>query len=341
MVEDNEVSLAAGLFDGIELMPLQEAYDRYEFVRDLLWSLVDKDKDQYTKMVHELEQRNGYTGYFIRALPGAKIEFPLQACFFLKSQGTSQLVHNLLIAEEGSELHVINGCTSGLHVVEGRHVGISEFFIRKGARLSYTMVHEWAPEIRVFPRTGILVDEDGTFISNYISLDEVHEVQSYPTAELAGPRAKARFYSVVLAPENSLLDLGARGILSAPETGVEIISRTVSTGGKVIARGHIIGAGENATGHMECDGLIINKGHIHAIPELDARIENITLSHEAAVGKLSEEEIDYLRTRGLSEEEARALIVSGFLQVKIEGIPNELQKQLDETIALGASKAGM
>jgi Fe-S cluster assembly scaffold protein SufB len=129
------------------------------------------------------------------------------------------------------------------------------------------------------------------------------------------------------------LDTGARVVLEASRSRAEIISRAITTGGRIMARGHLRGLHSEVKAHLECHGLILNdSGAIHAIPELEAQAAGAEMSHEAAVGKIAEEEIEYLMARGLSEEEATATIVRGFLNVRIEGLPAELQAQVDRAI---------
>ena len=143
----------------------------------------------------------------------------------------------------------------------------------------------------------------------------------------------ARFNSVIVTPPGSHVDTGNRIILNAPDTRGEIISRTITTGGGIVARGEIVGNAVPARGHLECKGLILGGGSIHAIPELQGTRPGVELSHEAAVGKIAQEEIEYLMTRGLNEDEATSTIVRGFLNVEIMGLPAELQESIDRTIA--------
>jgi len=195
------------------------------------------------------------------------------------------------------------------------------------------MVHNWAEDVYVRPRTAIVVEEGGTFLSNYVSLKGVKSVQSFPTCTLKGKGAIARFNSVIAAPEGSHIDTGSRIILEASETRGEIISRTISYGGHIIARGHLVGKAPDIKAHLECQGLMLGEsGVIHAIPELEAHVPDVDMSHEAAVGKIAKEEIEYLMARGLDEEEATSTIVRGFLNVKIEGLPKELEEELQKAV---------
>lgn len=314
---------------GLELLPIKEALQRYDWLQDYYWRLVAVDTDKYTAAA-ELELDNGY---FIRALPGAKITYPVEACLYIRTEGMAQHVHNIIIAEPGSRMHVITGCTTHPGVTSGLHLGISEFYVKKGAHLTFTMVHNWAENVHVRPRTGILVEEGGVYISNYIVLKPVASVQMYPTARLVGEGAIARLNSVVVAHPGSELDMGGRVILEAPNTRAEVIARSVTTGGKAISRGHLIGKAPQIKAHLECRGLILApKGLIYAVPELTGEVSGVEMSHEAAVGKIAQEEIEYLMARGLTEEEAASTIVRGFLNVEIEGLPPTLQEDIDRTI---------
>ena len=314
---------------GVEMLPVTEALKKYDGLKDYWWKLVPAEKDAFTREAdQELDN-----GYFIRTLPGEKVIYPLQTCLYIRNENVAQRVHNIVIAEEGSELHIITGCSTHPHLTSGLHIGISEFYVKKGAKLTFTMIHNWGENVYVRPRTGIRVEEDGVFLSNYISLKGVKSVQTFPTATLAGPNALARFNSVIVAPEGSDIDTGAKVILKAPGTRSEIISRTISFGGRVVARGHLIGLAANIKAHLECQGLILAEhGVIHAIPELEAHVADVDMSHEAAVGRIAQEEIEYLMARGLDEEEATSTIVRGFLDVRINGLPPELNKELQEVV---------
>jgi len=316
--------------DGIELLGMADALKKYDWMKDYWHKLVPVDMDKYTAFTQLQEPQ----GYFIRSLKGIKTTFPVQACLYLEDKGRVQSVHNIIIAEENSELHIITGCTTSPKAEFGAHLGISEFFIKKGAKVTFSMIHNWAENIEVRPRTGTLVEEGGLFLSNYVCMKPVKSLQMYPTAYLKGKGAVARYNSILVATPGSTMDVGSRVYMSVPESKAEIISRTISTGGKIIARGNIIGEVAGCKGHLECRGLILDgKGQINAIPELEAMVEGVELSHEAAVGKIAQEEIEYLMARGLSENEATATIVRGFLNVDIEGLPPSLKQEIDKAIA--------
>ncbi len=321
---------------GLEVLSTTQALEKYDWLEDYLWEAVAPDTDRYTAIT----ALKPHHGYFIRAKKGVKSTFPLQACLFISKQGVVQRVHNVIIAEEDSELHIITGCTTSRHVSSGFHIGISEFFLKKGAKITFTMIHNWAPEVEVRPRTGAILEEGSIFLSNYICLRPVNTLQLYPTAYLKGKGSRVRFQSILYGQQKSFMDVGSRAVLQAKETKAEILSRVVTTDqAQVIARGHLKGEVDDVKGHLECQGLLLSKkASIQAIPELEARAEKVELSHEAAVGKIAEEEILYLMSRGLTAEEATALIVRGFLNVDIEGLPPALEAETKKLLAMDLEK---
>jgi uncharacterized protein len=315
--------------EGVEIMATSEAFAKYDWLKDYWWKAVAVDTDKYTANV-ELNQADGY---FIRVLPGQKSVFPVQACLYLAGKQAIQNVHNIVIAEEGSELHIITGCTTAPRDDPGLHLGVSEFYIKKNAKLTFTMIHQWHPDVEVRPRTGVIIEENGLYLNNYVLMRPVGSLQMNPTVRCVGKNAVVRFNSVMVAPAGSNLDTGSRIILEAPGCKAEVISRAITVGGNIIARGYIEGKAPDVKGHLECRGLIMNKGGtMYAIPELKGDLAGIDLSHEAAVGKIAEEEVEYLMARGLTQDEATATIVRGFLRVDIDGLPPALSGELKKAI---------
>ena len=329
--KDLSVVHSCSLQEGMEVMDIEEAREKYDWLHDYWWKAIPVNMDKYTARA-ELHQEHGY---FIRSLPGIKSTYPLQACLYLEEDNIAQDVHNIVVAEEGSELHIITGCATGPHVKSGLHVGVSEFYIKKGAKLTFTMINNWAEKVAVRPRSATIVEEGGLFLSNYVCMQPVGTLQMYPVVYLVGEGGTARYNSILIATPGSEMDVGARVFLKAKGTRSEIISRAITIGGKIIARGHIIGEVPDIKAHLECKGLILSdKGIIHAIPELEGHRQDVDLSHEAAVGKIAQEEVEYLMARGLSEEEAAATIVRGFLHVEIEGLPQELKAEMDRAVEI-------
>jgi hypothetical protein len=335
---DDSIVYSGSTEEGVEIMGMDQALERYPWLRDYWWEALPVDADKYTAAV-ELDMGGGY---FIRAKKGHKAKMPVQSCLYLSTDSMSQRIHNIVMVEEDAELHVITGCANRRDFGKGLHMGVSEFYIKRGGKLSFTMIHNWGREVAVRPRSAMVLEERASLVSNYVCLEPAGSLQMYPTAYLRGRDSVARFYSLLMATPGSELDVGGRTRLEAPGARAEILSRAVSTGGKIIARGHMIGAAPEVKGHLECDGLILSdRGVIHAVPELEGELGDVDLSHEAAVGKVSQEEIEYLMARGLSEEEAQSTIVRGFLDVKIEGLPDELSSYIESVVEQSEDRISM
>ena len=326
--KDTEVVHCHMQQEGIDVIPIRKALEHHDWIKDYYWNLVPVDSDKYTAAA----ELGLHDGYVIRAHPGSTSIYPVQACLYLDKDGIQQNVHNIIIAEEDSELHIITGCATSPHMKTGVHVGVSEFYVKKNAKLTFTMIHNWAEEMMVRPRSVAQVEEGGLFLNNYICMKPVRSLQMYPTTHLVGKDAVARFYSIIVGSPGSEYDLGGRIFLKNPGNRAEIVARTISNGGKIIARGHLIGETPDIKAHLECRGLLLNGGIIHAIPELEGHVDGVEMSHEAAVGKIAQEEISYLMSRGLTEDEATATIVRGFLSVDIPGLPDQLKAEIDRAI---------
>ena len=335
---DHSAVFSASEHQGLEVMALAEARSRYRWLEGHLWSLVARDADRFTAAAAD----KPHGGYVIRARPGVKADFPLQACLLMTRDGMAQNVHNVVIAEEGSDLSLITGCAAEQAVNTGLHVGITEFHVRKGARVSFTMVHHWTQGMAVRPRSSAVIEEGGSLVSNYICIHPVRSLQMYPAALCRGNGARARFNNILLSYPGCVLDVGSKAVLAAEGCRAEILTRAATTGGDITARGLLLGQVPGVRAHLECRGLMLSpEGTIHAVPELVGRVRGVDLTHEAAVGKIAEEEVLYLMARGLTEEEAVAAIVRGFLDVEIKGLPDRLQEELKRVVGDAVAGGGM
>jgi Fe-S cluster assembly scaffold protein SufB len=319
--------------NAIEIMSTQEALALYgdELIEKYWWRAVDPGKDKYTALaaLHQTE------GYFIRVKAGRKVEKPIQACLFVSESNVSQNVHNVIVVEDGAEANVITGCNVHTDVEEGLHAGISEFYVGKNAHLTFTMIHNWAEDFSVRPRTGIVVDEDGVYVNNYVLLKPVKSIQSFPVAKLVGDRSKAVFNSIVYGMKDSYIDLGSETQLIGEDTRSEAVARTVSLDESVVySRGRLVGRTNSCKAHLDCRGIVQSEGSTQwAIPDLASEgAPGAELSHEAAISPIAAEEIYYLMTRGLPKDEAVSMITRGFVNIDIPGLPAVLRKQIDKAI---------
>ena len=326
----NQETIAAkvnSLYEGkLELMDVKAALKKYSWLQDYMWKLVGKDKDEYTRKV--AEDFSG--GYFMRILPGTEISFPLQSCLMITQKNLEQRVHNIIIAEENSKAHIITSCLQHSNVPKASHLGISEIYVKKGAMLNFTMVHQWSENTMVRPRTATVVQDGATFVSNYVCMRPVRDIQMYPVAYCEGVDSRVSFNSILYGQKNSQLDVGSKAVLTGKGSKAEMISRAITReGSKIIVRGLIEGNTPDCKGHLECKGLIMDDlSLIQSIPELIATKKGAEITHEAAVGKISEKEITYLMTRKIPREQAISLIIRGFMDVSILGLPDALNEEI-------------
>ncbi len=323
----------------LEIMSTTDALSRYDWLEDYYWRAVPVDQDKYTAQA-ELKMTHGY---FIRVLPYQKPDYPVQACLLVAENYVSQNLHNIIIVEEGAELQVITGCTLAKTDVEGIHIGISEFYVKRGGKLFFTMIHNWADNFHVRPRTVAIIEKDGMFFSTYVLLKPVKSIQMFPAAYLRGNRASAKFNAIIYGLKDSYIDIGSRIVLEGEDTKGESTARAIAANESVIySRGDLIAKTKDyCVAHLDCRGILFSKeGRIYAIPQLvsDGASE-AELSHEASIGPIAEEQVEYLMSRGISREDAISMITSGFLNLDIPYLPEFLDRNIKEVIKATAKEA--
>lgn len=330
LASDMEVLDAHSASEAIEVLPIKAALEKYSWLKELSFSLVPSDKDDYVKEVADSPE---LLGYFIRVKAGQKVLLPVQTCYLINSSNFTQHTHNIVIAEANSEIHLISGCTTNVHITTGRHLGVTEYFIKENAVVTSTMIHSWGKEVEVYPRSAAHVGKNGKFVSSYIALSNVKRLQMDPLT-IIEEGGLGEFYSVIYAHEGSYFDVGSTALLNGDNASTQIVSRVVSNGGEVVTRGKIIGQNPGGRGTMACNGLLLSEnGFIHAIPELLGNDPALELSHEASVGMISKDELSYLMASGIEEERAKALIIEGFLDLHIPALPEYLQRQINAIVA--------
>lgn len=318
-------------FEGdVELMMIEEAIKKYDWVKELLWKLRSPYEDKYTAF----NALHGVGGYFLRILEDRKIYVPIQACFLTFSQSLIQSVHNVIVAEPGSEAQVLTGCTTHPKVSNGLHIGVTEIYVKSGARLNYTMIHKWSPGFDVRPRTGILLEDDAAILHNYIALGYVGSFQSQPIARLIGERSTITMNNVVYFQGSSEVDIGGEVVMEAEGGRAELLTNVVAAeNAKIMNRGKIVCEAEDGRGHISCKGLLLSdSAEISAIPCLVSRKMNSELTHEAAIGRIAEDQLFYLMARGITRDEAESLIVRGFLDLSPMKLPDHLERGIRKVI---------
>ncbi|MGB9894958.1 MAG: SufB/SufD family protein [Thermoproteota archaeon] len=308
---------------GLEIYSLEDAL-KIEEVKEKIWKAVPIDSDKFTAFASLV----GKAGYVIIVRKGVKVDYPVQSCLFMNNVEV-QAPHNIIIAEEGSSVNIITGCTIMPEVV-GLHVGISEFFVGKNAKVTFTMIHSWNKETHVRPRTAAIVEEGGEFINYYVNVRNVLTLQLFPKIYLEGKNARAFSSSTVVASKDSIVDIGTGVMLDGENSRGEVISKSISKdSAKVVARGKLVANAKYTKGHLECNGLILSpSSKISAVPELESNIDDTELTHEAAIGRIGEDEVNYLMSKGFSKEEAVSILIKGFVSTRTIGLPDYLQKIL-------------
>lgn len=324
LIKNKNIELCRSNVDGVELTSLNEAFKKDTDVQKKKWFLIKKDSDEVTKKVSK-----GFdNGYFVRSRQGVKIDGFVQTCLSIGDNGVEQNVHNVVVAGDFSQMHVLTGCLTVGKAKQSQHNGVTEIYVGKGAKLTYSMVHSWSDDTIVRPKTVIRVEEGGQFISNYICIDKVADIKMYPECILVGKKSYANMNSYILARTGSKFDIGAGVQLKGKNSSCLIKARIVSMGGEVINRGIMEGVSEGVKGHLECSGLIVGKGLIHAIPEIKANNDNTDLTHEASVGKVSKDVLEYLQSRGLTASQAMELVLRGFLDINNVSVPKTIAKRI-------------
>lgn len=322
---------------GAIVLPTSEALKKLDWAKEYSWKLVRPDTDKYTAAT---SLYGNELGYFIYVPPNTKIKDPIYTCLFITKRGYAQLLHNIVIVDDGAELNLVTGCGVPDQSVGSLHVGVSEFYVGKKSKLTFAMIHAWAPDMVVRPRTVAKVGEGGEYVNYYVIYSPVESLQTYPKVYL-GDGARATLSSIVVGERGGVYDVGSAIVLEGRDSAGEIISRNLGKGSsRIYARSRIEGRAGPSRGHIECLGLIENSdATIESLPEISSSNPEAVLTHEAAIGKISEDLINYLLSKGFSEEEARTAIIKGFLNIEEPKLPQQVRETIKRTIEYIASRA--
>ncbi|MCT2535920.1 Fe-S cluster assembly protein SufB [Aquibacillus koreensis] len=274
-------------------------------------------------------------GSFIYVPKGVKCETPLQAYFRINSENMGQFERTLIIVDEGASVHYVEGCTAPVYTTNSLHSAVVEIFIKKDAYCRYTTIQNWANNVYNLVTKRAICDENATmeWIDGNIGSKLT---MKYPAVILKGQGSRGMTLSIALAGKGQHQDAGAKMHHLAPNTSSTIVSKSISKqGGKVTYRGivHFGRKADGARSNIECDTLIMdNKSTSDTIPYNEILNENISLEHEAKVSKVSEEQLFYLMSRGISEEEATEMIVMGFIEPFTKELPMEYAVEMNRLI---------
>ena len=276
-------------------------------------------------------------GSFIYIPPGVKVDMPLQAYFRINAENIGQFERTLIIADEGSEVHYIEGCTAPVYSSESLHSAVVELVAHKDAKLRYTTIQNWSNDVynlvtkRAYAYEGSTVEWIDGNIGSKLTM-------KYPGIYLMGKKAYGETLSIAFAGKNQHQDTGAKMVHLAPDTTSKITSKSVSrANGRSTYRGllKVKKGATNVKSTVRCDALLLDDtSKTDTYPYMEINQEDATVTHEATVGKIGDEQIFYLMSRGFSEEEALSLIVNGFMEPFTKELPMEYAVELNRLIKL-------
>ncbi|HZB95063.1 MAG TPA: Fe-S cluster assembly protein SufB, partial [Herpetosiphonaceae bacterium] len=276
-------------------------------------------------------------GSFVYVPKGVKVDIPLQAYFRINAENMGQFERTLIIVEEGAEVHYIEGCTAPIYSTNSLHSAVVEIIVKEGGKCRYTTIQNWANNIYnlVTKRAVAYKNASMEWVDGNIGS---RLTMKYPSVYLMGEGAKGEVLSVAYAGAGQHQDAGAKMIHGAPNTTSRITNKSVSkNGGRTTYRGlaKVLPGAVNAKINVNCDALILDeKSASDTIPYIEIEEEQSTMAHEATVGKIGEEQLFYLRSRGLTEAEALSMIVLGFMEPFTRELPMEYAVELNRLIQM-------
>ncbi|MFN0283818.1 MAG: Fe-S cluster assembly protein SufB [Kineosporiaceae bacterium] len=276
-------------------------------------------------------------GSFIYVPKGVHVEIPLQAYFRINTENMGQFERTLIIADEGSYVHYVEGCTAPIYTSDSLHSAVVEIIVKKNARVRYTTIQNWSNNVynlvtkRATAAEGATMEWVDGNIGSKVTM-------KYPAIFLMGEHAKGETLSIAFAGEGQHQDAGAKMVHAAPHTSSSIVSKSVARGGgRTSYRGlvQVLEGAHHSASTVRCDALLVDTvSRSDTYPYVDVREDDVSMGHEATVSKVSEDQLFYLMSRGMSEEEAMAMIVRGFVEPIARELPMEYALELNRLIEL-------
>lgn len=276
-------------------------------------------------------------GSFVYVPEGVEVSMPLQSYFRLNAPGAGQFEHTLIIVEKGAKLHFIEGCSAPKYNVLNLHAGGVELYVREGATLRYSTIENWSRNMLNLNSKRALVDQNGAieWVSGTFGS---HITMLYPTSILRGEGARSEYIGVSFAGAGQNLDTGTKVIHAAPNTSSTVMSKSISKNGGIATYRSSISVLPEAEGtksSVTCESLMLDsESRSDTVPAMDIRNDKADIGHEAKIGRISEDTVFYLMTRGIGEAEAKALIVRGFVEPITKELPLEYAVEMNRLVAL-------
>lgn len=322
---------------GVIFCDMDTALRKYpEIVKEYFGTLISP----YDNKFASLNSSVWSGGSFVYVPRGVKLPMPLQAYFRINAERFGQFERTLIIAEEGSFVHYIEGCTAPIYTTASLHAAVVEIFVKRGARVRYTTVQNWSHNIYNLVTKRATVEEEG--IMEWVDCNIGSGVtMKYPSVILKGRKSHGEVLSIAYAAKGQHQDAGAKMYHLAPETTSRIISKSISKdGGRTSYRGlvSVSPGAKNSKVYVSCDALIMDEqSRSDTYPYMRIKEENCEVQHEATVEKLGEEKLFYLTSRGIKKPEAESLLVNGFIEPVVKEIPLEYSIELNRLIRMEMS----
>ncbi|MGB7537741.1 MAG: Fe-S cluster assembly protein SufB [Anaerolineales bacterium] len=279
-------------------------------------------------------------GSFVYVPPSVHVDLPLQAYFRLNAQGVGQFERTLIIVDEGASVHYVEGCTAPVYTRDSLHSGVIEIIVRRGARMRYTTIQNWSTNVYNLVTQRSLVGEDA--IMEWVDSNLGSRLtMKYPACILQGKGAHGEILSMAFAGRGQHQDAGGKMIHLAPGTSSKITSKSISkAGGRSSYRGlvKILHGASGSKSKVVCDALLLDPdARTDTYPTIITEEQRVDIGHEATVSRIGQEQLFYLRSRGLSEEEAVTMVVSGFIEPLVKELPMEYAIEMNRLIQMQMS----
>jgi len=276
-------------------------------------------------------------GSFIYVPPGVQIQMPLQAYFRLNTANIGQFERTLIIVDEGAFLHYVEGCTAPTYSTDSLHSGVIEIVVKRGARSRYTTIQNWSDNVYNLVTQRALVYGDATH--EWVDANLGSKVtMKYPSVYLMEPGAHGEILSIAFAGRGQVQDAGGKAIHIAPRTTSQIISKSIAKdGGRSSYRGllKVYPDANKSKSTVVCDALLLDEySESDTYPYIEIEAPEVTVGHEATVSKIGDDQVFYLMSRGLTEDEANAMVVNGFLEPLTKELPMEYSIEMNRLIQL-------
>ncbi|MBM3661667.1 MAG: Fe-S cluster assembly protein SufB [Actinobacteria bacterium] len=319
---------------GVVFCDMDTALREYpEIVKQYFGTVIPRNDNKFSS----LNSAVWSGGSFIYVPPGVEVEMPLQAYFRINAENMGQFERTLIIADEGSRVHYIEGCSAPVYTSDSLHSAVVEIVVKPSARVTYTTIQNWSSNVFNLVTKRAVVEAEGhmEWIDGNIGS---RLTMKYPSVVMVGPKASGEVLSVAYAGAGQHQDTGAKMIHAAPETTSKVVSKSISSGGgRTSYRGlvRVEDDAANCVSHVQCDALILDEDSVSdTYPYTEVGSRDAVVGHEASVSKIADEQLYYLMSRGLSEERAMSMVVNGFIEPITRTLPMEYAVEWSRLIEL-------